>query len=80
MPFPNPVGGLLTGVPFVGLPALLLGRLVLAMVDRAVAAPVLAVVFADSIIFLKNPLFLAFGASRPPRRPAGPVLQSGAVT
>lgn len=45
----------------------------------AFAAPVLAVVFAVSIIFLKKPLFFAFGAERPPKMPAfsnGLVVQS----
>lgn len=40
------------------------------MVERALAAPVFAVVFAVAIIFLKKPDFLAFGADNPPRIPA----------
>lgn len=40
------------------------------MVERALAAPVFAVVFAVASIFLKNPDFLALGAERPPRIPA----------
>jgi len=39
------------------------------MVDRALAAPVRAVVFALSIIFLKKLLFFAFGAPSPPNTP-----------
>ena len=49
-------------------PALLLG--LLPMVDRALAAPVRAVDFAVSIIFLKKLLFFAFGAPSPPNTPA----------
>lgn len=55
---------------FVGLPApaLLLG--LEPMVDLAFAAPVRAVDFAVSIIFLKKLLFFAFGAPRPPNTPS----------
>ena len=63
---------------FLGEPALL-GGLPDAIVLLALAAPVFAVVFAVSIIFLKNPLFLALGAERPPSTPAvsnGLVVQS----
>jgi len=62
-------------------PTLLVGLLLPEepMVDLAFAAPVFAVVFAVAIIFLKKPLFLAFGADSPPRIPAlsiGLVVQS----
>lgn len=58
---------------FVGLlaPDLLPGRL--PIVERAVAAPVFAVVFAEAIIFLKKLLFLAFGALKPPNTPASSI-------
>lgn len=49
------------------------------IVDLKSAAPDFAVVFAVAIIFLKKPLFLAFGADSPPRIPAlsiGLVVQS----
>ena len=64
-----------------GEPALLVGLLleVEPIVLLAFAAPVFAVVLAVAIIFLKKPLFLAFGADRPPRTPAvskGLVFQS----
>lgn len=65
-------------IPFLGEPALL-GGLPDAIVLLALAAPVFAVVFAVSIIFLKKPLFLALGAERPPSTPAvsnGLVVQS----
>lgn len=76
-----PVGPLFPKPPLVGLlaPDLLPGLLVLPMVERALAAPVLAVVLADSIIFLKKPLLFAFGVPKPPRTPAlsiGSVVQS----
>jgi len=66
---------------FVGLPALLPGRLLVALpiVDLAFAAPVRAVVLAVSIIFLKKPDFLALGAFKPPSTPAdsmGSLVQS----
>jgi len=66
------VGPLLPKRLFVGLPARLAGRLLAALpiVDLAFAAPVLAVVFAVSIIFLKKPDFFALGAFRPPSTPA----------
>jgi hypothetical protein len=79
MLLPNPVITLPLVMLFVGLPDRLPGRLVLASVDLALAAPVFAVVLADSIIFLKKPLFLALGAERPPKMPpdsAGSVDQS----
>jgi hypothetical protein len=63
---------------FFGEPALL-GGLPDAIELLALAAPVFAVVFAVSIIFLKKPLFLALGAERPPSTPAvsnGLVVQS----
>lgn len=63
---------------FLGEPALL-GGLPDAMLLLALAAPVFAVVFAVSIIFLKKPLFLALGAESPPSTPAvskGLVVQS----
>jgi hypothetical protein len=76
-----PVGPLPPNMLLVGLlfPALLPGRLVLPMVERALAAPVFAVVLADSIIFLKKPLLFALGVPRPPSTPAlsiGSVVQS----
>lgn len=76
-----PVGPLPPNIALFGLPGPLLlpGRLVLPMVERALAAPVFAVVLADSIIFLKNPLLFAFGVPKPPRTPAlsiGSVVQS----
>jgi integral membrane sensor domain MASE1 len=49
------------------------------MVERALAAPVFAVVLADSIIFLKKPLLFALGVPNPPRTPAlsiGSLVQS----
>jgi hypothetical protein len=52
---------------------------VLPIVERALAAPVFAVVLAVSIIFLKKPLLLAFGVPKPPRTPAlsmGSLVQS----
>jgi hypothetical protein len=63
---------------FLGEPALL-GGLPDAIELLALAAPVFAVVFAVSIIFLKKPLFLALGAESPPSTPAvsnGLVVQS----
>jgi hypothetical protein len=76
-----PVGVLPPNMLFVGLggPILLPGRLLLPIVDRALAAPVFAVVLALSIIFLKNPLLFAFGVPSPPKTPAlsiGSVVQS----
>lgn len=76
-----PVGVLPPNMLLVGLcdPARLPGLLLLPMVERALAAPVFAVVLADSIIFLKKPLLFAFGVPSPPRTPAlsiGSVVQS----
>lgn len=76
-----PVGPLPPNMLLVGLggPTLLPGRLLLPIVDRALAAPVFAVVLALSIIFLKNPLLFAFGVPNPPKTPAlsiGSVVQS----
>lgn len=67
--------------PFLGEPTRLGGLLPDAdpMVLLALAAPVFAVVLAVSIIFLKKPLFFAFGADKPPKTPAfsnGFVVQS----
>jgi hypothetical protein len=72
------VGPFPLSIDFVGLadllPARLLGRLALAlpMVDLAFAAPVLAVVLAESIILLKKPLRFDCGELSPPRRPPDP--------
>lgn len=56
------------------LPARLPGRLVLLpIVDLAFAAPVLAVVLAESIIRLKKPLRFDCGELKPPRTPADSV-------
>lgn len=74
------VGPLLPSILFVGLPArlstLLFGRLTVALpiVERAFAAPVLAVVFAVAIIRLKKPLLLAaWGELSPPSTPASSI-------
>lgn len=65
-----PVMPLSLNMLLVGLlvPDLLLG--LLPIVDLAFAAPVLAVVLAVSIIFLKKLLFFALGAPSPPKIPA----------
>lgn len=77
MPPAIAVGPLPPNILFVGLllPARLLGRLALALpiVDRALAAPVLAVVLAVAIIRLKKPLRFACGELRPPRIPASSI-------
>lgn len=69
------VGPLPPIIDFVGLPDLLPARLpgrlvLLPIVDLAFAAPVLAVVLAESIILLKKPLRFDCGELKPPSTPA----------